>query len=89
MRTSLNEIKQIEDHLLRLARPEDSLLFEAKMILDNNLRHSVLLQQQTYALVRQYGRKQLKAEIEAVHQQIFNDPKQHSFVDKILSLFKK
>jgi hypothetical protein len=89
MRTSLNEIKQIEDHLLRLAPPEDSLVFEAKMILDNNLRHSVLLQQQTYTLVQQYGRKQLKAEIETVHQQIFSNPTQQGFVNKILSLFKK
>jgi len=85
----LNEIKQIEDHLLRLAPPEDSLVFEAKMILDNDLHHRVLLQQQTYALVQQYGRKTLKAEIEAVHQQLFNNPAQHSFVNKIRSLFKK
>ena len=89
MRTSLNELKQIEDHLLRLNPPEDALLFEAKMILDTNLRSNVLLQQHTYTLVKQYGRKQLKAEIEAVHQQIFTNPKQQSFVNKILSLFKK
>jgi hypothetical protein len=89
MRTSLNEIKQIEDHLLRLAPPEDSLVFEAKMILDSDLHHRVLLQQQTYALVKQYGRKTLKAEIEAVHQHIFSNPAHQTFVDKILSLFKK
>jgi hypothetical protein len=89
MRTSLNEIKQIEDHLLRLAPPEDSLVFEAKMILDNELHQRVLLQQQSYALVQQYGRKQLKAEIEAIHQQIFSNPTQQSFVNRIRSLFKK
>jgi hypothetical protein len=89
MRTSLNELKQIEDHLLRLSLPEDTLLFEAKMILDTGLRSNVLLQQRTYTLVQQYGRKQLKAEIEAVHQQIFSNPSQQGFVNKILSLFKK
>lgn len=89
MRTSLNKLKQIEDHLLRLSPPEDSLLFEAKMILDTDLRSNVLLQQRTYTLVQQYGRKQLKAEIEAVHQQIFSNPAQQGFVHKILSLFKK
>jgi hypothetical protein len=89
MRTSLNELKQIEDHLLGLNAPEDALVFEAKMILDTNLRSNVLLQQRTYSLVQQYGRKQLKAEIEAVHRQIFTNPSQQGFVNKILSLFKK
>ncbi|WCT11076.1 hypothetical protein [Mucilaginibacter jinjuensis] len=89
MRTSLNELKQIEDHLLRLSPPDDTLLFAAKMILDTNLRSNVLLQQRTYTLVQQYGRKQLKAEIEAVHQQIFSNTAHQTFVDKILSLFKK
>jgi hypothetical protein len=89
MRTSLNELKQIEDHLLGLNAPEDSLVFEAKMILDTNLRSNVQLQQRSYTLVQQYGRKQLKAEIEAVHQQLFNNPAHRTFVDKIRSLFKK
>jgi len=89
MRTSLNELKQIEDHLLRLNAPEDSLVFEVKMILDTNLRSNVQLQQRTYTLVQQYGRKQLKAEIEAVHQQIFSSTAHRTFVDKIRSLFKK
>ncbi|OKS87569.1 hypothetical protein RG47T_3030 [Mucilaginibacter polytrichastri] len=85
----MNEIKQIEDHLFRLTPPEDSLLFEAKIILDSNLRSNVLLQQQTYMLVQQYGRKTLKAEIDAVHQQIFTNPEHKNFVSKILSFFKK
>ncbi len=89
MRTSLNELKQIEDHLLQLNPAEDALLFEAKMILDNNLRNKALLQQRSYTLVQQYGRKQIKAEIEAVHQQIFTNPSAHGFVNKIRSLFKK
>lgn len=89
MRTSLNELKQIEDHLLQLNAPEESLVFEANLILDANLRSNVQLQQHTYSLIKHYSRKQLRAEIDAVHQQIFSNAAHQTFVDKILSLFKK
>ncbi|NCD71165.1 hypothetical protein [Mucilaginibacter agri] len=89
MRTSLIEIKEIDDHLMGLAAPGDNLVFNAKTIINDELREKVLLQQHTYTLVHHYGRKQLKAEIEAVHQQLFNTPTPHGFVKKILALFKK
>lgn len=89
MRTSLNEIKEIDDHLMRLTTTGDALVFEAKIIIDDQLREKVSCQQHAYTLVQQYGRKKLKAEIEAVHQQLFNTPTPHGFVKKILALFKK
>lgn len=89
MRTSLNEIKAIEQHLLQEAPPEDNLLFEANLILDPELKEKVQWQQKTYQLVRTYGRKQLRAEIEAVHQQLFTQARHRSFRQKVLSLFTK
>lgn len=88
MRTSLNELKTIDDHLFHLAPGEDNFLFEVRLILDDDLRTKVFQQQETHLLVQQYGRKKLKAEIEAVHQQLFNDTQSHSFAAKILRLFK-
>ncbi|HYG38099.1 MAG TPA: hypothetical protein VD908_05745 [Cytophagales bacterium] len=87
MRTSLNDIKQIEAHLLSKMSNEDALLFEAQLLLDNQLKENLLWQQKTYALVKLYGRNKLKEELEQVHQQIFNT--QPTFRTRILSFFKK
>ncbi|MBB6109918.1 hypothetical protein SAMN05421821_105340 [Mucilaginibacter lappiensis] len=88
MRTSLNKIAQTETYLLKRSNPASSLLFEAKMLLDQDLQTHVSAQQQVYTLVQQYGRKQVKAEIEAVHQQLFNQPEHLSFRQKIARIFR-
>ena len=88
MRTSLNNIAQTEAYLLKRANPANALLFEAKTLLDQELQPRVSQQQQVYTLVQQYGRKQVKAEIEAVHQQLFNQPEHLSFRQKIARLFR-
>ena len=87
MRTSLNEIKQIDDRLFSQASIEDALLFDAMLILDPGLSDKVLWQKRVHRLVQQYGRKKLKAEIESVHRQLFTEPVHQSFRQKILSLF--
>lgn len=89
MRTSLRETEQIEAHVLRLSEPGDMLVFEARLLLDPELKDKLLWQQKTYRLVRQYGREQLKGEIEAVHQKLFNDRQHMSFRQKIARLFSK
>jgi len=87
MTTSLNDTKQIDDYLLHYAGETDRALFEARMLLQPALRNSLLWQQKTYAIIRQYSRRQLKAEIELVHQQLFNEPEHSSFRQKIMSFF--
>ncbi len=87
MRTSLNNIAQTEAYLLKKANPANSLLFEAQILLDQDLQTRVSQQRQVYTLVQQYGRKQVKAEIEAVHQQLFNQPEHLSFRQKIARIF--
>jgi hypothetical protein len=87
MRTSLNEIKQIDDHLFNRGAIEDALLFDALLILNPDLPYRVLWQKRAYVLVQQYSRKKLKAEIESVHRQLFDEPVHQSFRKKILSLF--
>ena len=87
MRTSLNEIKLIDDHLFGTAHPADALLFDAMLILDNALPEKIEWQQNAHAAVQQYGRKKLKAEIDAVHQKLFSAPQHLHFRQKILKLF--
>ena len=87
MRTSLNNIAQTEARLFNKQHPGDALLFDARLLLDTDLQADVSAQKQIYALVQQYGRRQLKQEIEAVHQQLFTQPEHLSFKQKIARIF--
>ena len=89
MRTSLNEIREIEEHLLLRSRPDNSLLFEARLILDKDLREKLLWQKKTYAVIQLYGRRRLKNEIEAVHEKLFNEPAHEGLRNKIMKLFTR
>jgi hypothetical protein len=88
MRTLLNKIKLIDEYLFNSATTEDALLFDAMLIIDPALSEQATWQEKTHQLVNQYGRKKLKAEIEVVHQQLFNQPEHRSFRLKILNLFR-
>ena len=89
MRTSLNNIKLIDDHLFNKGGIEDRLLFDAMLIIDPTLSDQISWQQKTHALVQQYSRKKLKAEIESAHQQLFTQPEHQSFRQRILRFFIK
>jgi hypothetical protein len=85
--TSLNETEQIEQHLLGQSDTGNALLFEACAILDPGLRDKVLWQKKAYNIIQSYARRQLKKEIEAVHQKLFTQPEYMSFSQKIRRLF--
>ena len=88
MRTSLIETEKIDLYLLNQSTTEDRLLFDAMLILDLDLKDRVLWQGKTHAMVNQYSRKQLKAEIAAVQQHLFCEPTHTSFREKVMSFFK-
>ncbi|MCS3796971.1 hypothetical protein [Niastella sp. OAS944] len=89
MRTSLNDIKHIDDYLLQYAGKADRALFEARLILQPALQENLAWQQKTYDIIEQYSRRRLKEEIESVHQQLFTEPEHISFRSKILGIFSK
>jgi hypothetical protein len=89
MRTSLNEIKQIDEHILKLAAPDEALLFEARLILNPALSGKVEWQRQAHHYISRYSRKALKSEIQSVHQQLFTLPRHARFRQRIFSLFSK
>jgi hypothetical protein len=89
MRTSLNNIQAIDDYLLGSMAPGDALLFEAKILLNNDLRDDVQTQQNTYSIIRQYGRQSIRAEIIAVQQALTTAPQHRSFMQRIKNIFSK
>ena len=88
MKTLLNKLQQIEGFILQTNNPGDKLVFEAQLLLDENLHQEVSLQKDAYAIINQYGRQKLRAEIETVHQQLFTQTKHQRFREKVLALFK-
>jgi hypothetical protein len=89
MMTSWNETRQIEAHIFGTTDTGSALVFEARLILEPELADKFFWQQKTYKAIQQYSRRQLKKEIEAVHQQLFTQPKHLSFSQKIRLLFSK
>ena len=89
MRTSLNNIKAIDDYLVGDMPPGDRLLFEANLLLNHDLVNDMEHQQNTYATIRQYGRRRIKDEIIAVQNILAVTPQHSGFMQRILSLFKR
>ncbi|WP_215225074.1 hypothetical protein [Echinicola shivajiensis] len=87
MRTSLNEIKDIEEYIFHLQAPGERLLMDAKAQLDKEFALKVQSQQSAYSLIRNYGREQVKAEIAHVQDQLFTQSKYRRFKESMLNLF--
>ncbi|HEY5326563.1 MAG TPA: hypothetical protein VIJ27_06150 [Mucilaginibacter sp.] len=88
MRISLNEIKLIDDHIFNQGTHEDALLLDALLILNPALSNQIRWQKKAHTIIKQYGRKKLKAEIESVHRKLFHEPIHQSFRLRILRLFR-
>lgn len=88
MPTSWNDTLQIENYLGKNKSNGDALVFEARLILEPALADKMKWQQQAYTLIKNYGRQQLKQEIELVHEQLFTQKAHTSFSQKIKALFK-
>ena len=87
MRTSLNEIKEIENFLQEKADVMDSLIFEAKLITQPQLRLHVHLQQKITRLVQLFHHKKMRADLEEIHKLLFADPNKAAFQQEIFHHF--
>lgn len=87
MRTSLNEIKEIEAFLHGEMRHDESLLFEARLLTQPTLKLNTMLQQKINRLVNLFHRKCMKQDLEKVHHRLFTDPSKAEFQKSILQLF--
>jgi hypothetical protein len=89
MRTSLNNVKETEDFLSGALPSEDTLFFKARLLLDPVTRMNLSFQRKAYGVIRLYGRRKLKAEIETVHENIFSDLIHAVYRREIDQLFNK
>ena len=87
MQTSLIETRDIEEYLLGRKSPEESVLFQANLILRPELSDKLKWQERTFVLVQLYGRKKLKAELQEVEGLLFREVAFEGFRNKILRLF--
>ncbi|MEQ9306518.1 MAG: hypothetical protein RJQ14_21575 [Marinoscillum sp.] len=86
MRTSLHELDIIEQALL-MKKPEYKLLLKAKQQLDPSIAEHVNWQKISYQVIVQFGRTQLKKDIQLVDQELFSHKKHKSFRAHIRSFF--
>lgn len=89
MRTSLIETRKIEEYLLGGLPNEEHLLMDAELVLDAELKSKLEAQQLAYDQVSAYGRKQLKADIQKVHLELFTEARYTSFRRKVYRFFSK
>ena len=89
MRTSLNEIKEIEGYLLETDSIENRLVLEAKLCIDADLAEKTAIQKEVYHQVKVYARRQLKAEISTVEHKLFTEAQHSGFRQKVLRFFNR
>jgi hypothetical protein len=87
MRTSLNRIKEIENFIDGKISGGEALIFQAKLLLNSELRQEIQLQRQTISVIKLHGRKKLMEEIETIHRDLFNQNSNHFLKTRIRSLF--
>ncbi len=88
MRTSLNNIKTIDDYISGSMHPGDAMVFQANMLLNSDLKNEVMDMQIAHTIIRHYSRQSIKSEITAVHNAILNAPHLHLLMKRVANLFK-
>jgi hypothetical protein len=88
MRTSLNEIKLIEEYLRDRLDLQSKLIVEGRIIADNDFRRNVNLQRMVYKLLERYNLEKIKNEVKELHLRLVNGPDE-TFRNTILQIFQK
>ncbi len=89
MKTLWSDTKAIDDFLSGRLKAEEAVLFEARLLLEETLRDNLAWQQQTYGLIKNYGRNRLKKEIQAAERKLFEHSRYESFRQRIAAIFSK
>ena len=87
MKTLWTRIAEIDKYLLEEMTPEESVFFEAKILIDKNLAEDVEVQKQIHGIVRLHHATRLRAELQQIHQNLFSDTRT-SFARSVLKYFK-
>jgi hypothetical protein len=89
MKTSWKNTQRLDNYLQQQLKPEEVLLLEAHLVLEPELQDALRWQRRTHALVRAYGRQQLRREIQSAQQKVFHRPEHRGFRQTILRIFSK
>jgi hypothetical protein len=87
MRTFFSEIAETERYLKGEMPPDESVLFQARLLLDRNLSEKAFYHAKVHRMALLYRRKKMKERLQAVHEKFFSDPKKLSFRERILQIF--
>lgn len=88
MRTSMSETILIERFLQGELSALERQTFKAQMLQNPRLRLRVYFQKKVHLLVKLYHRKRLKAEMEEIHQDLFQNPTKAEFQQVISNIFQ-
>jgi hypothetical protein len=89
MKTSWSDTQKVDEFLAGRQSPEEAVLFEARLLLEPDLRGKLKWQQEAFALIKNYSRKKLKEQINAVEQLLFRHKRHRGFRELIVSIFSK
>ena len=89
MKTSFPDIIRTEKYLRNELDPQETLLFEARLLVSEEWRANTYFHKMVHRLVQIYNRRRLKSEVEAVYERLFQTPANASFRDQMTSLFKR
>lgn len=70
MKTSLNDVKIIDQYLQDQQSPGDRLITEARLITDAQFREQVSHQRLVLRIIRYFGRKNFKSRLQSVHHRL-------------------
>lgn len=84
MRPALVEIETIDKYILHQMGAEDKLVFEAKILLNEELSRAVVAQRKTHKLLRLFWRKQQRDKLEIIYQQLLQEK---TFLNGLKAIF--
>ncbi len=87
MKTSWIDQQLIEDYLAERLSDSEKEALQNRMANDPAFAEQFKWQKRTMHFVRQYGRQELKKDLEKIHQHLFTDPVHRSFKQRILQFF--
>ncbi len=89
MRTSLTDIRDAEMYLKGTLGSEESLVFEARLLTNAELKSNLNSQRTLYQLLTVFQRKKIKDEVLKIHSQVFGPAGNHEFQDSVLRIFNQ
>lgn len=88
MKTSISDVIQTEKFILDELPADERVLFEARLIVESDLRFNILYHRLVHRLVAFNHRRKIKLELENIHERLFQDPNKLHFKESVLKHFK-